>query len=156
MIRQASYPVHRTQGGGEASNPIDSETSRVFPFYISQPWKWSCTKGLAQGPLITGEKMFQAPLEPSTTCMSGHDKFSGTISDLKSKASFGCRGCSIVYDGLTTLYGPCSDLSNCTVDWKPRDKATLAVLVRHRCNLKYSSETPKAIEFLHNIGPFGT
>jgi hypothetical protein len=97
-----------------------------------------------------------APLEPSATCMHSHDKFSGTISDLKSRASFGCRGCSIVYDGLTTLNGPCSDFSNCTVDWESRGKATLAVLVRHRCNLKYNSGTPRVIEFIHNIGPFGT
>jgi hypothetical protein len=103
--------------------------------------------------------MFQASLESSNTYLYGHDKFSGTISDLKSKASFGCRGCSIVYEGLTALDGPCSDFSNCTIDWKSQGKATLAVLVRHQCNPKnnlVNSKTPRAIEFIHDIGPFGT
>jgi hypothetical protein len=156
VIRTASYPDTECRAVRRLGIPLSARRAEWFLFYISQPGKGSGSKGPAQGPPITGDKMSQAPLEPSNTCLYGHDKFSGTISDLKSKASFGCPGCSIVYEGLNTLDGPCIDFSNCTVDWKSRDKETLAVLVRHRCNLKNSSKTPRAIEFIHKIGPFST
>jgi hypothetical protein len=109
----------------------------------------------AQVPFIRDEKVQEAFLSSCPGLVNGHDEFAGMVLDLKSRAGSGCLACSIVCNGLAAIDGRCTDSSNCTVSWKPRGKATLAVLVHHRYNSTHNSNSTRVIEFSHNLGPFG-